>query len=114
MTQNRNKLIQLFIGNVVNVVVHRILERATQEEILRKRYDKESLVSFNVAQRYRNNIHPVQRELPEHDKAKIREEVIRRVKNELHIRISKEYKGINLQNLESTVDKVLQELLVGS
>lgn len=28
MPQNRNKLIELFIGNIVNAIVHDILEKA--------------------------------------------------------------------------------------
>lgn len=32
MSQNRNKLIQLLVGNLVNVVVHRVLEESVKEE----------------------------------------------------------------------------------
>ena len=37
MTQNRNKLIDLFIGNIANAVVHKILEQAVDDEILREK-----------------------------------------------------------------------------
>lgn len=89
MNQNRNKLIQLLIGNLVNVVVHKILEEAVKEEILRDHYDKESLVSFEVAKKYRKKINPIQRELHDKDINKIKEEVLKRVNNELKLRISK-------------------------
>ena len=36
MTQNRNKLINLLVGNVSNSIVHEILEKATKNEDLIK------------------------------------------------------------------------------
>ena len=60
-------VIILLIGNLTNVVVHRVLEKSVEEEILRKHYDKESLASLEVAKRYREQINPIQRALPEID-----------------------------------------------
>ena len=34
MPQNRNQLIELFIGNITNAIVHRILEKAIGKEVL--------------------------------------------------------------------------------
>lgn len=43
MTQNRSKLIDLFIGNIANAIVHKILEQAIEDGLLRKYYNKELL-----------------------------------------------------------------------
>jgi len=40
MSQNRNKLIILFIGNVSNVIVHEILEKAINNKEITDRYRK--------------------------------------------------------------------------
>ncbi len=112
MNQNRNKLIQLLIGNLVNVVVHKVLEEAVKEEILRDHYDKESLVSFEVAKKYREKINPIQRELPDKDINKIKEEVLKKVNNELKLRISKGYQGIDLNLTKKVLEKILKELKI--
>jgi hypothetical protein len=112
MSQNRNKLLQLLIGNLVNVIVHKVLEEAVKEDILRNHYDKESLVSFEVAKKYREKINPVQRELPENDINKIREEVLKRVDKELKLRVSKGYQGINLSLVKEILEKTLKELKI--
>ena len=36
MIQNRNKLIELFIGNLSNAVVHKILEKAIENELMKR------------------------------------------------------------------------------
>jgi len=41
MPQNRNQLIELFIGNITNAIVHRILERAIDKEEIADKYRKE-------------------------------------------------------------------------
>ena len=112
MGQNRNKLLQLLIGNLVNLVVHRVLEQSTMEEILRDHYHKESSTSFEVAQKYREKINPLQRELPDKDTNKIKEEVLRRANNELKLRISKGYQGIDLNLTELILENILKELLI--
>mgnify|MGYP001388829411 CR=1 FL=1 len=112
MGQNRSKLLQLMIGNLVNVVVHRLLEETVKEEILRNHYNKESLRSLEIAKKYREKINPVQRELPEKDLEKIKEEVLKRAKKELMLRISKGYQGIDLNLIESVLARLLQELSI--
>ena len=49
MSQNRNKLRELFIGNISNSIVHRILEKAIDDENIRKYYDKEFSISKDYA-----------------------------------------------------------------
>ncbi len=67
MPQNRNKLIELFIGNISNAIVHEILEKAiTQEELIEK-YDKELLASLSLAKRYREKINPIDKSFPHKD-----------------------------------------------
>lgn len=112
MNHNRNKLITLFIGNLANVVVHQVLENSVKEEILRKYYDKESLHSLEIAKRYRDQINPLQRALPDIDAGEIKAEVQKRARNELLLRISKGYRGIELDSIELVLEKLLKELNV--
>lgn len=41
MVQNRSKLIELFIGNISNAVVHKILGKAIDDDNVRNHYNKE-------------------------------------------------------------------------
>ena len=45
MVQNRNKLIDLFIGNMSNSILHKILEKATEDIEMSNRYNKELTTS---------------------------------------------------------------------
>ncbi len=112
MSQNRSKLIQLLIGNIVNAIVHKVLEESVKEDILRKHYDKESLNSFQIAIKYREKINPIQRELPNKDINNIKEEVLKRVNKELKLRISKGYQGIDLNLAKKILEKSLKELKI--
>lgn len=112
MPQNRNKLIDLFIGNIANAVVHKILEQAVDDELLRKYYDKELLNSVEIAKRYREKINPINRQLPEKDIGYIKSKVINKVNSELKLRIEKGYKNINLSLVEDTVNKILVDMKI--
>jgi len=112
MTQNRNKLIDLFIGNIANAVVHKILEQAVEEELLRKYYDKELLNSVEIARRYRAKINPINNILPEKDIEYIKSKVINKVNSELKLRIAKGYKNINLDLVVIIADKMLVDMKV--
>lgn len=111
MTQNRNKLIDLFMGNIVNSIVHQILERAVNDEMA-DRYRKELTTSFDIAKKYRDKINPLNRPFPDRDISYIKEQIIRRVRGELLLRISKGYENINLGLVEELVDDSLKELNV--
>lgn len=89
MAQNRSNLIDLFIGNTANAAIHKILEQAVDDEILRKYYDKKLLNSMEVARRYRGKINPVNRPLQKKDIEYIKNRVINKVNNELKLRIAK-------------------------
>ena len=110
MVINRKKMIDLFIGNVSNAILHSILEKAVEDNIIRKYYDKEFLNSFEIAKRYREKINPMGSILPE--ASEIKKIVIRKVNNELKIRISKGYKNIDLSLVESSTDDILSKLKV--
>ncbi len=58
MVQNRNKLIGLFISNISNAIVHKILEKASEQEELSNKYNKEELTSFDIANKYREKNKP--------------------------------------------------------
>ena len=112
MTQNRNKLIDLFIGNIANAVLHKILEQAVDDEVLRKYYDKELLNSVKIAKKYREKINPSHKALPEKDIEYIKSKLINKVNIELKLRIEKGYKNINLDLAEDLVDKILADMKV--
>lgn len=109
MTQNRNKLIKLFIGNVSNLIVHKILESAINQLELIIKYQKESVNSLKIAKKYGEKINPVNTPLQERDINYIREKIIKRAKAELEKRISLGYENIDLNLIEKEVDKILKE-----
>jgi len=110
MAISRKKLINLFIGNISNAAIHRILEQAVEDDIIRKYYDKEFLNSFEIAKRYREQINPIGKVLPE--ASEIKETIVKKVSNELKTRISKGYKNIDLSLVEQTTNNILSELKV--
>ena len=128
MVHNRKKLIDLFVGNLSNAILHRILEKAVEDEIIRKYYDKEFLNSLEIAKihenqrffgtpkikrifsEYREKINPMHSTLKE--ASQIKAIIIKKVTNELKIRISKGYKNIDLSLAESTAGDILAELKV--
>ena len=110
MTQNRNKLIELFIGNIVNAVLHTILEKAINKEDLIDKYRKELKASFETAKKYREKINPVNAPLPEKDYSYIKEKIIKKIKTELKIRIKKGYKNLDLEAVEEEVNNILEEM----
>jgi hypothetical protein len=110
MVQNKNKLIDLFIGNISSAVLHKILEEAVDDEVLRKYYDKELLNSLEIAKRYREKINPVHVPLPEKDFEYIKNKIISKVNNELKSRISKGYENIDLNVVEKTTNKILKNI----
>ncbi|MEK6893684.1 MAG: hypothetical protein AABX07_05795 [Nanoarchaeota archaeon] len=108
MAQNRSKLIELFIGNISNAVVHDVLERAVGKELMAEKYRKELTTSFEIAKKYREKINPLNRPLSEKDTEYIRVKIVNKAKAELAIRISKGYKNIDLLLIELLVDKALR------
>ena len=107
---NRNKLLTLFVSNLANVIVHRVLEKAIDKPEIAKVYTKEVQNSFEIAKRYREKINPTDKVLPQHDIEGLRQKIISRVKAELNLRITKGYKNINLSLVEGFVDDSLKEL----
>jgi len=112
MTQNKNKLIELFISNLTNSIVHEILEKATNQDELINKYGKELLNSLNIAKKYRDKINPFDSNLPYKDAVYIKNKITNKIRNELRLRISKGYTNINLNLIELLVDKYLKETKV--
>lgn len=104
-------MIDLFVGNVSNCVVHKILEKAINEENIRKHYDKEFLTSLEVAKRYREKINP-KGVFPDKDVNKIKKKIKNKVNKELKMRIAKGYKDINLWLVEDITDDILVKMRV--
>ncbi len=111
--QNRNKLIELFISNISNSIVHQVLEIAVGKELVADKYRKELANSFEIAKRYREKINPLNRAFIDKDIAYIKEKIINKARNELLIRVSKGYKNIDLNLVDGLVDKVLREMKIG-
>jgi len=112
MVQNRNKLIELFIGNLANNVLHSILEKAVKDEELSKRYNKELLTSLHLAQKYREKINPANSSLNVKDVNYIKNRVVRKVKSELQQRTEKGYSNLDIKLVEPLVEKALKETKV--
>lgn len=110
MTQNRNKLLDLFVGNLSNAVLHRVMEYSAADEELRKYYEKEVLNSMKIAKNYREKINPIRTALPKDDGENVRRKVIEKVKNKLNTRISEGYENIKLDLVDKIVDELLLEM----
>ncbi len=110
MVQNRKKLIELFIGNISNYVVHRILENAIEKEEMADKYRKESITSFDIANKYREKINPIHSSFPEKNGLYMKDKIIKKVKAELQIRILKGYQNINLNMIEEEVNRILKDM----
>lgn len=110
MVQNRNKVIGLFIGNISNVVVHKVLERAIENSDILNNYVKEENISLKVAKKYREKLNPKNSFLPVKDVAYIKKMIIKKAKSELLIRISRGYENIELVLIEEFVDILLKDM----
>ena len=108
MPQNRKKIIDLFIGNFSNVIIHEVLSRSTDVDELSTKYNKESENSLDLSLKYRNKINPKNDPIPHKDQEYIRSKVINRTTLELKKRISEGYKNINLELVENLVDEFLR------
>ena len=112
MVQNRNKLIELFIGNLSNSITHKILEIAAKKEEHSVKYNKELTTSFDIAKKYRETINPKMPPFPDEDINYIKSKIINRVKSELSLRIEKGYEGINLLLIEPLTDDFLKQVKI--
>lgn len=112
MTQNRNKLIDLFIGNISNFVVHHILEIAIDNKDVANRYNKELTNSLEIAKKYREKINPIGATLQAKDIDYIKDKILNKVRTELLLRISKGYTNIDLNLIEHLIDKTLKEMKI--
>jgi len=115
MVQNRNKLLDLFLGNASNAILHRLLEKAILElnnSEVAGRYRKEMLTSFEVAKKYREKINPQKPPFPQKDILNIKERLRKNIRNEISIIISRGYKNLNLDSIEGEIDSFLVELKI--
>ena len=112
MTQNRNKLIALLIGNLANAILHRILERAIDNDEIISKYRREIKTSFEVAKQYRQKINPAHACLPEKDIGYIKRRVMNKVRAEVALRIAKGYANLQDVSVEEQTEKALRELKI--
>lgn len=110
--KNRGQLIEIFISNLANAIVHQILEKATNEQAYIDRYDKEMKNSRQIAKTYREKINPANRALPFRDAEEVKQKIINKVNIELNLRISRGYQNINLKLVEEYIDKSLKEMSI--
>ena len=109
---NRNKLLEAFISNLANVIVHQILEKAIDRREIVEIYSKEIKNSFEIAKRYREKINPKNSSLPFHDIEDIKTKLKRKINSELKLRIDKGYKNIELSLVSELIDKFLKEMRI--
>ncbi|MBI5064889.1 hypothetical protein HZA97_01510 [Candidatus Woesearchaeota archaeon] len=112
MVQNKKKLIDLFVGNLSNAIVHKILEKAIDDENISNKYVKEVKNSWEIAKKYREKINPVSDPLPKKYSEEIRKKVVGRILIELNLRISRGYTNINLGLVEEYVVAALSDLKI--
>ncbi len=110
--KNRNQLIEIFVSNLSNAIVHQVLEKAIDKTEIAEKYFKEVKNSWQIAKNYREKINPINRSLPFHDMEEIKRKIINNVNSELKLRIDKGYENIDLSLVEKFVDKALKELNV--
>ena len=109
MVQNKKKLIELFIGNLTNSIIHKILEKAINDEDISNRYEKELTTSLEIAKKYREKINP-QTPFIRKDIIYIKTKIKNKVRAELLVRISKGYKNIDLDSIDRVIDKFLKDI----
>ena len=112
MVHNRNKLIDLFIGNTANVVVHKILEKAIEDEDIGKKYIKEIRNSHDIAKKYRKKINPADNVLNDKKAEEIKNKIIIKVQSEISIRIAKGYKNIDINLIDKITYNTLKEFKI--
>lgn len=110
MNQNRNKLIELFVGNITNAIVHQVLEKAIKNTEIANKYVKEFKTSWEIAQKYREKINPADTPLPDRDLSEIKNKIIKKANAKLQERINQGYENIGLKLVEEYVMKALREL----
>jgi hypothetical protein len=114
MAQSRTKLLRLFIGNLSNAIVHKLLEKAINIPEIASKYRKEIANSWSIAKIYRQKINPKLPPFPEKDLKEIKAKTISRVRADILLRISKGYENLSLEAIESEVDSSLKEMAVSS
>ena len=112
MSQNRNKLIEMFIGNLSNAIIHEILEKAIQKEEVSNKYLKEIKTSIESAQKYRSIINPIKAPLIIKDIDYIRNKLVRKVESDLKTRASRNYENIDMTLIKPLIEKRLKELKI--
>jgi hypothetical protein len=110
--KNRNQLIEAFVSNLSNAILHKILEKAIDKAEITEKYVKEVKNSWQIAKNYREKINPASRSLPFSDIEEIKRKIINNVNSELKLRIDKGYENIDLSLVEELIDKELKELRV--
>ena len=109
MPQNRKKLIELFIGNLSNAIVHQVSLAATDKEEIASKYKKELETSLSISKKYRERINPKNYSLPKKDIEYIKIQVSNKAISELKKRILQGYKNIDLSLINELVDKALKD-----
>ncbi|MBI4139393.1 hypothetical protein HY483_00340 [Candidatus Woesearchaeota archaeon] len=112
MSQNRNKIIDIFVGNTVNAIVHVILQQSISDEDVSKKYLEEVRTSLKSAKKYREKVNPINTVFQRIEAENLKIIIQRKVEKKLHKRIAKGYKDIAIGTVEENVVKILQELKV--
>ena len=112
MPQNRKKLIELFIGNLSNAIIHEILIEAIKDKSkeIASYYQKEIENAVKISKKYREKINPKNKPILNKDLSRLKTKILNKVKTELKIRISKGYKNIDLTLADELMNKMLKDI----
>ncbi|HLC96623.1 MAG TPA: hypothetical protein VJH97_04835 [Candidatus Nanoarchaeia archaeon] len=108
---NRPDSIKRFIGVASNTITHKILVKSELKEELRVYYQNEISRDVDIALAYRNNLNPLQENLPDKDAREIKKKVLLRVRAELMKRKDKGY-TIDFSLIGEETEKFLRECKV--
>ena len=108
MTQNRNKLLDLLIGNLSNSIIHSILGKSC--DLHKDKYNKESISSLQKSIIYRNKINPTSKPLLDADAEYIKPRLKNKITSELLKRIALNYQNINLSLIDPEINSTLKKL----
>lgn len=103
---------ELFIANISNSIVHKILEKAIDIQEISQKYSKEIANSRKIAKRYREKINPIDTKLPDKDINEIKKKITNKVKEEINERIEKGYENIDVSLVEEFVERALKEMKI--
>jgi len=107
---NKSAIIERFTGQVATLIVHIIIDKSSESEEMHQKYVKEINNSLSLAEKYRNDINPIDRPLHSSDIEYIKQKIYGKVKAELQSRTLRGYENIQWDLINEEIDKLLKKL----